>query len=211
LSKGPEDLPAGRRQRIVDAALEEFAERGYARASTNVITEKAGISKGLLFHYFGSKKNLYLWLVEYAVDHYVDWRKRNRPTAEPSPDLIERMMQNGVWKLEFIRSHPVISKFLTGAFTDTPEDVGREIKTLSRRYQTLAVESFSEGINATLFRDEVDPRKAVEVLVIFLQGLKEVYAERVSRNRDAVDTMFEEVREYFEILKYGIYRKKSGK
>jgi AcrR family transcriptional regulator len=43
---------------ILDAALTEFSERGYHKANTNTICEKAGISKGLLFHYFGSKKAL---------------------------------------------------------------------------------------------------------------------------------------------------------
>ena len=49
-------LPDGKRQRILDAAIREFAEHGYDKASTNSIVKEAGIAKGLLFHYFGSKK-----------------------------------------------------------------------------------------------------------------------------------------------------------
>mgnify|MGYP001006429114 FL=1 len=48
-----------KRQRVIRASIEEFA-KGYEVASTNEIVRKAGISKGLLFHYFGNKKNLYM-------------------------------------------------------------------------------------------------------------------------------------------------------
>ena len=46
-----------KKQKIYQAALEEFVEHGYQNASTNRITQRAGISKGLLFHYFKNKKN----------------------------------------------------------------------------------------------------------------------------------------------------------
>ena len=51
-------------------ALEEFTENGYRNASTNRITEKAGVSKGLLFHYFGSKKELFLNCYKQTFDFF---------------------------------------------------------------------------------------------------------------------------------------------
>ena len=47
------------RQKIIDAALKEFGQHGYEGASTNQICLSAGISKGLLYHYFKSKENLF--------------------------------------------------------------------------------------------------------------------------------------------------------
>ena len=48
-------LPEEKRRRIVNAAMEAFGKNEYKRASTDDIAARAGISKGLLFHYFGSK------------------------------------------------------------------------------------------------------------------------------------------------------------
>jgi len=45
-----------RRDNIFQASLEEFAAVGYERANTNHICEIAEVSKGLLFHYYNSKK-----------------------------------------------------------------------------------------------------------------------------------------------------------
>lgn len=50
-----ENLPEGKRLRILNAAAREFAQSGYDGASTNRIVEYAGIAKGALFHYFKDK------------------------------------------------------------------------------------------------------------------------------------------------------------
>ena len=53
------DLPKARRQKIMDAAMEEFAAHDYRGANTETIAARGGISKGLLFYYFKNKKSLY--------------------------------------------------------------------------------------------------------------------------------------------------------
>lgn len=55
-----------RRQQILVVALEEFIAKGYHGTSTNDIAKKCGVSSGLMFHYFDSKKELYLALLEQA-------------------------------------------------------------------------------------------------------------------------------------------------
>lgn len=50
-------------QRILEAALELFAERGFASTSTGAIARQAGVAEGLIFKHFRSKKELFLKLV----------------------------------------------------------------------------------------------------------------------------------------------------
>lgn len=58
---GTKGMPRGKREReIIGAALEEFAARGFAGASMAAIATHAGISKPLVYQYFGSKEGLYL-------------------------------------------------------------------------------------------------------------------------------------------------------
>lgn len=52
-------MEAEKRERVINAALKEFS-KGYMAANTDVIVKEAGISKGMLFHYFGSKRGLFL-------------------------------------------------------------------------------------------------------------------------------------------------------
>ena len=56
--------PEQRRRQILDAAVRVFSERGYDNTSTGQIAEAAGVTRGLLHHYFGGKRDLYLAVVE---------------------------------------------------------------------------------------------------------------------------------------------------
>ena len=56
-----------KRDKIINSALKEFSINTFQKASTNTIVEDAGISKGLLFHYFGSKEKLYKYLEYFSI------------------------------------------------------------------------------------------------------------------------------------------------
>src|SRR5690554_5098759 len=61
-----------KKDKIIEASLAEFAEYGYDKASTDRISTKAGVSKGLIFHYFGSKDNLYMIIINKCIDDIFD-------------------------------------------------------------------------------------------------------------------------------------------
>ena len=61
-------LKPERRNAILNAALKEFARKGYDEASTNVIAKEAGISKPLMFHYVNNKKDFFLSLYDYCLE-----------------------------------------------------------------------------------------------------------------------------------------------
>ena len=61
------ELSKDKQDTMINGALKIFAREGYQRASTDVIVKEAGISKGLLFHYFGNKKTLYCFVLEYSA------------------------------------------------------------------------------------------------------------------------------------------------
>ncbi len=60
--------PDKARADILEAALSEFAERGFADASTNHIAQRAGVAKGLVFHHFGSKAGLFEAVLDKVYD-----------------------------------------------------------------------------------------------------------------------------------------------
>lgn len=55
-----------REQLILDAAADEFGRKGYARGSTAEVAARAGITKPMIYGYFGSKDGLYLTCLEHA-------------------------------------------------------------------------------------------------------------------------------------------------
>ena len=56
--------PSQRREQILDAANALFAERPYEEVSIEDIAGSAGVSRGLVHHYFGGRKEVYIGLIE---------------------------------------------------------------------------------------------------------------------------------------------------
>jgi AcrR family transcriptional regulator len=81
--KPPRATPQSRgeeaRLRILEAAIEEFAARGYRGASTRQLAESAGVNLGALTYYFGGKPNLYTAALEHVIARIDDV---TRPMAE---------------------------------------------------------------------------------------------------------------------------------
>ncbi len=70
---GTKGMPRAEREKpILDAAAQEFGAKGYARGSTAVVAAQAGISKPMIYEYFGSKDGLYLTCLEHAGSRLVE-------------------------------------------------------------------------------------------------------------------------------------------
>lgn len=63
------------RRRIISAAIEEFGSYDYGTASINSICERGGLSKGLIYHHFKGKEELYLTCVEEVFSKIADVSK----------------------------------------------------------------------------------------------------------------------------------------
>ena len=59
-----------KRARLMDAAIEEFAERGIESASYNKIIERSGLSKGTVYYYFDNKDSLLLTVLDEICDRF---------------------------------------------------------------------------------------------------------------------------------------------
>ncbi|NOY68412.1 MAG: TetR/AcrR family transcriptional regulator [Deltaproteobacteria bacterium] len=63
-----EKIPEEKRQRIFDAAIAEFGNKGFTGANINIIARQADISIGSMYNYFDSKEQLFLAVIDYGYD-----------------------------------------------------------------------------------------------------------------------------------------------
>ncbi len=64
-------LPRARQDLIRNSAMAEFGQNSFRKTSADAIAQRAGVSKGLLFHYFKDKRELYLYLYRYALEECI--------------------------------------------------------------------------------------------------------------------------------------------
>lgn len=208
MNKTFENLLEEKRKRILDACLEEFAQNGYDKASTNTIVKKADISKGILFHYFGSKKNLYLYLFDDVMEYYT--RRFFEGGTVESPDLFERLIWRSNRKIQLAYEDPVRYKFMLEAFLHTPAEVQAEITDKVQAFTTVQMPLMFKGIDTSLLRPELDPGKAMTMVALCIEALSNWFLQKYKSNDDwqpgSLETMLRESHEYLDMLKHGIYR-----
>lgn len=213
MNTGPGEMPKERKQKVLEAAIREFAEKGYAAASTNVIASAAGVAKGLIFHYFDSKKDLYLTALSHCLETQMEYFLARAKPPHP-PDIIERVIEWGALKLEMTQRFPHVHRLLLNAVLDAPSDVKAESDKLLGAFSERSWKLFLEGVDFSRLRDDIDKRKALELVVVCMEGLQQRYVERFRDRPDELlaraEEVYEEVKEYMEIMRYGLY-KRPGK
>ena len=92
--------PDERREQILTCAVRLFGERPYAEVSTTDIAREAGVARGLINHYFGTKKDLYLEVVR-VMATIPEFAVANLPEA----DTATRVHASVTWFLDTVSRH----------------------------------------------------------------------------------------------------------
>ena len=114
-----------RRVRILDAAVEVFAERGYTAAKMQDIAARAGVVPSVLYDHFGSKRELHITLLEL---HALQLRERS--LSPPEGASVEDMVRASIASyFEFVEKDPFLFRFLHRDLPADPEiaDVRQEL------------------------------------------------------------------------------------
>jgi AcrR family transcriptional regulator len=108
---------AERRDAVLDAALVEFAERGFVGTSTEDIARRAGISQPYLFRLFGTKKHLYLASVSRCFRETLELFQRAAEGLRGEEALhaigaayLEQLESNRVWLRAQMQSYAAASE-----------------------------------------------------------------------------------------------------
>jgi AcrR family transcriptional regulator len=138
---------------IVQAALEVFAEKGFAAARLDDIARQAGVSKGALYLYFETKEDLFRAVVREAVAPNLDMVEAMLAQATlPFPDLL---------RLLFARIVMVIGASRMGAVAKLVIGESRNFPELARVWHdevvSRALTAISGAIAAAQARGEVRP------------------------------------------------------
>lgn len=188
-------LDPERRNIILNAALKEFAGKGFDDASTNVIARESGISKPLMFHYVNNKKDFFLFLYDYCLDilgrEYFDRIDLNEK------DIFERLRQTCLLKIQVMQKYPWIFDFVRVAvFTDS-EVVKDDLVKRRKMVEASSFERFYGDIDTSRFRSELDMEKAKQLIFWAVGGYAGEILEQF-KSLDVSEFDFEKIRTEFD-------------
>jgi TetR/AcrR family transcriptional regulator len=149
------------KEKIIDTAIEVFAEKGKFGARMEEIAALAGVNKAMVYYYFSTKENLYKEVIqkiqaahftfvankiEYISAHY----------TSPKDKLVECIKAH----FEAVSKNTNYTKILIGALVNNPEYIHQATENLLKESHAKLHKSLDtilkEGIDAKLFRN-VDP------------------------------------------------------
>lgn len=164
------DLKKEKQDRMINAALKIFGMRGYQFASTDDIVKEAGISKGLLFHYFGSKLGLYSFIYDYSVRFMSMELKAAVNDRETNFFALQKQIEAG--KLQVLKNYPCMQLFLEKCNAENTKEALLAIEEKKNELAGL-YESFDAQIDFSRLPADTDTVKLRNILRYTLKNLME--------------------------------------
>ncbi len=155
------------RRRILESALAEFSEQGYGASSVNTISNGEGLSKGIIYHYFPTKDDLYLACVEECFQmltgHLQSHTNMEGQTAE------ERLEQYFRVRLDFFEQNPQYQRIFCDAVIMPPAHLEASIQEKKAPLDRFNIDSLNRmlepvSLRSDLSREDVTPSASIRTI-----------------------------------------------
>ena len=156
MAKATKRNPERTKELIHKAALAEFSDVGYGGARVDMIAERAGVNKRMLYHYFGNKDDLFLYVLERAYEKI--------RTHEEKLDLVNLSPEDAVRELvkftfTYHHDNPEFMRLLNNENLYQAEHVkkSKKIRQMHSPFVDLMTDVLKRGAKDGVFRKNVDP------------------------------------------------------
>ncbi|KLU63724.1 HTH-type transcriptional regulator AcrR [Desulfosporosinus acididurans] len=201
------DLDSQKQNRILNAAMKEFAQKGYKNASTNEIVKEAGISKGLLFHYFAKKKDLFLYLYDYSLEIFTIEFFQRIDLVEK--DIFKRIRQMALLKIDLIKKHPELYNFLYKAIIEDTPEVKEDLEQKNKQLLTNGYAKIFRDIEVKKFKETIDTDKVINIVIWTIEGFSNQILEKIKSqypNELHYEKISKELDVYLKFLESAFYK-----
>lgn len=142
--------------RILDAAKKEFAKKGLGGARVDAIAEKAQANKRMIYHYFGSKDELFQKVIESA---YIDIRSAEQKLNLDHLDPKEALEKLIMFTWDYYLKNPEFITLVNSENLHRAKHLknSEAVKVYNRRFVSMVKTILDRGVAAGLFRDGIDP------------------------------------------------------
>lgn len=188
-------------QRIMDSAFKEFSEKSYSEASLNLICSTGNISKGIVYHYFKDKDELYLTCVKECFDTLTNYLNHivmidNLPIEQAMANYFDA-------RIGFFGEHPSYLGIFCSAVMNPPAHLLSAIEEITSDFDRQGASILTAMLQTVKLRPDVS---TAEVVDIFRQYQDFVNA-RFQMNTSGENTLKDHevrCRRSLQILLYGV-------
>jgi len=176
-----DNLPQEKKLFIIQTATNEFAAQGFDHANINTIAEKAGISIGSLYKYFGSKQDLFLMTIHKGTDVLASVLQAIIPSDSSFEDkcraLLKAIQKTSREQKQLIQLY---SELTSVGNSDLVQQLSYEIESISARTYT---ELIKEGQRKEEIRADIDPAMGAYLMDNLFISLQFSYSSEYYQQR----------------------------
>lgn len=202
------NLPEDKRNKIIEAAIDEFAENSYRQASINRIVEKAGIAKGSFYQYFEDKKDLYKFIIEVSAQQKLMYMQHIMKDFEKM-NIFQLIRELYIAGIKYAKNNPKPFSIGVRFLKERDNELFDEIMEDSRKksndfFKYLLLKGIEKG--------EVDPAVDVDLVSMLITSLSIDISEYYLKTKEDEDIMgiYEIVDKMLYIIENGIKAKRKG-
>jgi AcrR family transcriptional regulator len=157
------NLPLEKRETIINAAVNEFAEYGLENASTNRIVRNSGIAKGSFYQYFEDKQDVFMYLLTVIEREKIEFFKGKHPPSHNMDTFqyFRWMIKTG---LEFSSTYPRMTQAMSRVMFAEGLYFGKTFAYIRER----TIKALRDMIEQAIQRGEVDPSVDVDLAVMVM-------------------------------------------
>lgn len=189
------------KQKILTAAIEEFGEKDYSLASTNSICKKHNISKGLLFHHFKNKDEIFLACVSTCFNELVSYIKLHYITTDKN--LEDNLNKYFEVRHDFFDNHPYYNHIFKIANLNAPKHLIDKITELKLPLIKLNKNILSNILDGLTLKDEFSKEELIKIILNYSDYLL------ANKNELTEDCLNQQMVTFIKILFYGAINSKE--
>ena len=194
------------KEEILDACFAAFAQHGYEHTSTALLAQAAGVSKALLFHHFGSKKELYLQVLDRLFERGKAEISFDTPVQDM--DFFEMYQRTSMARFEYYTKHPDAYRLIQEAFFATPDELRAEIEEKYGGLKANRNERLERMFEEVPLRPGVDRSLAFRLVMMVLEYVEGQYLRDLQSGKILdeayVRQLFQDRSEFMNLIQYGI-------
>lgn len=189
------------KRRIMDGALSEFSEHGYSGGSINSICSEKGLSKGIIYHYFPSKDQLFLACVEECFQLLTDYIAKTMHTA--TGNVEKQLEEYFSARLSFFTKHPIYQRIFCEAVVTPPNHLKEDIGKCKKSFDALNLQILERILNPIKLRPEITRQEVIETFREFQDFFN------MQNQNEGFDTHEKRCRRVLQVLLYGVIDRKE--
>lgn len=179
------NLPEEKRQKILDIAIEEFADNPYQAVSITRIVDRVGIAKGSFYQYFEDKKDLYLYLIELFAQEKAEFAQ-SIPPPDSDAGVFEFIRYLGQVGTSFELSNPKLGRISYRAlFEDVPLPE-ESLKIIREGSMQFFKELIQNGMQSGELDPKLDPMVAAFIFNTIFMNMGKLMLDQLNIDIDEI-------------------------